>query len=206
MRRRLALLLLVASLGTGCFGSMFQSDADAPELFRLSAPSSTAIGTALPLAVSVARPRAASSLDTERIAVMRPGSAFDYYAGARWSDTAPQMVQQLLVATLAAEGGFAAAVAAPSRVPTDLLVDLELRHFEAVYADARESPSVRVELQASLVDTRKGTRLATFESAADVPASANSRGAVVAAFDRAAGEVVREVAHRVRAAAAGPRP
>jgi cholesterol transport system auxiliary component len=204
MRRWLAVALL-AWLCAGCLGSALQSDAEAPDLFRLSAPAAAA-GVPLPLAVGVARPRAPASLDTERIAIVGPGSTFDYYAGARWADPAPQMVQQLLVSALAAQGGFAAAVAAPSRVPTDLLLDLELRHFEAVYADGGGPPNVRVSLQASLVDTRKGTRLATFASESEATASQNTRAAVVEAFDRAAGQAILDVAARARAAAAGLRP
>ena len=67
------------------------------------------------------------------------------------------MVQQLLVDTLMADGRFATAVAAPSRVPTDLLLEVELRHFEAVYASVGEPPRILVELQANLVDVRRGT-------------------------------------------------
>ena len=73
-----------------------------------------------------------------------PGHGFDYLAGARWADTAPQMVQQMLVETLNSGGRFATAVAAPSRVPTDLLLEVELRHFEAVYAGVREPPQALV--------------------------------------------------------------
>jgi cholesterol transport system auxiliary component len=149
----------------------------------------------------VARPRAALALDTDRIAVVQPDSRFDYFAGLRWSEAAPQMLQQQLVRAFTADGRFDAVVAAPSRVPADLLLDVELRRFEAVYASAGAPPEVRVELQVSLVDTRQVRRLLSFTATGTAPADANGRAAVVAAFERATNEAVRGVVDQVRSAA-----
>lgn len=200
--KRVASLLVSALLCTGCVGSVFESDAEPPDLYRLDPPASAAAGTALSQAISVARPRAASSLDTDRIAVVTPGHGFDYLSGARWADAAPQMMQQLLVDRLGAADGFATAIASPSRVPADLLLDSELRHFEAVYASEGAAPRVVVEIQASLVDTRRGLRVASFDAREEVAAERNDRRAVVAAFEQAAGRAVVAVSERARAAAA----
>jgi cholesterol transport system auxiliary component len=202
--KRIALLLVVSGLCTACVGSVLKSDNEAPDLYRLAAPAASGggAGPSLAQAITVARPRSVSSLDTDRIAVTTPGHGFDYLAGARWSDTAPQMVQQLLVDTLMAEGRFATAVAAPSRVPTDLLLDVELRHFEAVYASVGEPPRILVQLQANLVDVRRGTRVASFDSRAEATATRNDRTAVVAAFEDAALRAARDAALRAGVAAA----
>ena len=202
--KRIALLLVVSGLCTACVGSVLKSDNEAPDLYRLAAPAASGgdIGPSLAQAITVARPRSVSSLDTDRIAVTTPGHGFDYLAGARWSDTAPQMVQQLLVDTLMAEGRFATAVAAPSRVPTDLLLEVELRHFEAVYASVGEPPRILVQLQANLVDVRRGTRVASFDSRAEATATRNDRTAVVAAFEDAALRAARDAALRAGEAAA----
>jgi cholesterol transport system auxiliary component len=202
--KRIALLLVVSGLCTACVGSVLKSDNEAPDLYRLAAPAAPGggAGPSLAQAITVARPRSVSSLDTDRIAVTTPGHGFDYLAGARWSDTAPQMVQQLLVDTLMAEGRFATAVAAPSRVPTDLLLEVELRHFEAVYASVGEPPRVLVQLQANLVDVRRGTRVASFDSRAEATATRNDRTAVVAAFEDAALRAARDAALRAGEAAA----
>ena len=200
------MLLIASGLCTACVGSVLKSDNEAPDLYRLAVPSASAAsagaGPALTHAITVARPRSASSLDTERIAVTTPGHGFDYLAGARWADTAPQMVQQLLVDTLTAGGRFATAVAAPSRVPTDLLLEVELRHFEAVYASAGEPPRIHVELQANLVDVRRGARVASFESRAESTAARNDRAAVVAAFQDATARAAQDAALRAGEAAA----
>ncbi len=124
----------------------------------------------------------------------------------RWADAAPQMLQSLLVRAFTADGRFATTVASPSRVPTDLLLDVELRRFEAVYATADGPPRVRVELQATLVDSRKGTRLASFLASSEASAERNRQPEVVAAFGVAGNEALQVVVMRVRdATAALPR-
>lgn len=200
--RSIVVVAAMAVLCSGCFGSVLQSGQEPPDLYRLAPPPSADGEPALAWAISVPRPRASSSLDTQRIAVVLPGHRFDYLADARWADAAPQMVQQMLVATLGPPGRFSTAVAAPSRVPVDLLLDTELRRFEAVYASVDEAPTVVVEMQASLVDGRKGTRVASFESRAEVTAARNDRSAIVAAFEQATGRVVADIAGRARSAAA----
>ena len=200
--RRIVAVVASAVLCSGCFGSVLQSGQEPPDLYRLAPPPGADGEPALAWAISVPRPRASSSLDTQRIAVVLPGHRFDYLADARWADAAPQMVQQMLVAALGPPGGFSTAVAAPSRVPVDLLLDTELRRFEAVYAGVDEAPTVVVEMRASLVDGRKGARVASFDSRAEVTAARNDRGAVVSAFEQAAGKVVADVAGRARSAAA----
>ena len=204
----------MALLLGGCAGNLLRSDAEAPDTFRLGFAAATAAATASAtpsnsgLALAVARPRAAAAIDTDRIAVLSAGNRFDYYAAARWAESAPQMLQQNLVSALAATAQFGGGVmTAPARVPTELLLDVELRRFEVVTtgADAASSgaaPVVYVQVQASLVDTRRLARVTNFVSEAAVPASENRLSAVVAAFDRANAQVVSDIAARVQAAAA----
>ena len=153
---RLTATLAAAALCSGCLGSALESKREAPEVYRLSAPVLSDSGGALPASLAVGRPRAPVSLDTARIAVAGPQTRFDYYAGVRWAEPAPLMLQQLLVQALASDGRFATVVAAPSRVPSEFLLDVELRQFEAT-SDGSGAPVVRVRLQATLMDSRSGT-------------------------------------------------
>lgn len=203
---RQLLVVLAAGLCSGCAGSVLTSANEAPAVFRLEAPALSPAGDELPLALVVSRPRAVSSLDTDRIAVVHPGGSFDYFAGVRWADPAPQMMQGLLVQAIDADGRFAAVVAAPSRVPADLMLDVELRRFEASYAAGEHAARVRVELQVNIVDVRKGARIASFGAASEADATGDRRPAVVAAFDRATGEAVQSVVARVREYAGGTAP
>jgi len=202
MNRRAVLLLLPLLAVSGCAGSLLESHAEAPVVYRLEGVAAADRGGRLPLALAVTRPGGPAALDTDRIAVDQPGRVFDYYAGMRWSEPAPQMLQQLLVRALAADGRFAAVVAAPSRVPADLLLDVELRRFEAVYAAAGAAPQARVEMQVSLVDPRAARRLASFLATGTATATADGRAAVIDAFERAAAEAVTHTVAEVRQAAA----
>ncbi len=190
--------LVLLMLCTGCAGSMLQSNADAPAIYRLAAPTMTPQADTLPLALSVARLRAPDALNTDRIAVLQPAHVFDYYAGIRWVEPAPQMLQQMLVQALAADGRFAAVVAAPSRVPSELLLDVELRRFEAVELDS-ETARVDVELLGSLVDQRTGRRVASFPAIGSAEAGRRQRSAVIEAFEAAAGEAIRTLVDGTRA-------
>lgn len=201
MNARNALLLTLVLALQGCAGSLLESKADAPETYRLAGETLPDRGGRLPLAIGVARPGAAPALDTDRVAVVQPDSRFDYFAGVRWSEPAPQMLQQQLIRALADDGRFAAVSAAPSRVPPDLLLDVELRRFEAVYAADGGAPLVRVEMQVSLVDPRRAQRQASFVVAGSATAAANRRAPVIAAFDRATAEAVRAAVEQVRTAA-----
>jgi cholesterol transport system auxiliary component len=195
---RLALVMVLALSGTGCAGSLLGPSGEAPEIYRLEVADAAGDAARLPLALGVARPRAAVSLDTERIAVVQPDNRFDYFAGVRWSEPAPQMLQAVVVRALQSEGRYEVVVAAPNRVPTDLLLDIELRRFEAVYAAGGAAPSVRVEFQATMVDPRQGRRLSSVVASAEVVAADNRRDAVVDAFQRATAEAVQALAAWLR--------
>jgi cholesterol transport system auxiliary component len=199
-------MLIAAALCTGCIGSLLESSNEAPEVYRLTGGELQGRGDPLPLALAVAPPRAAASLDTERIAVIQPDSRFDYFSGVRWAESAPQMLQQLLVRALAADGRFATVVAAPSRVPADFALDVELRRFEAVYDGEAAMPLVRVEMQVTLVDARKAQRLASFVVRTESKASANRQVAVFESFERATAEALQTTVSRLREATNGTQP
>jgi cholesterol transport system auxiliary component len=204
--KTLATMLVATVLCAGCVGSLLESDKEAPEVYRLAGVVLEDRGEPLALALSVAPPRASAALDTERIAVVRPDSRFDYFSGVRWAESAPQMLQQLLVRALADDGRFATVVAAPSRVPADLTLDVELRSFEAVYAGEAGVPLVRVEMQVTLVDARKAKRLASFLVRTESTAADNRRTAVLESFERATAEALLETAGRLREPSTGLQP
>lgn len=204
--KTLATMLVATVLCAGCVGSLLESDKEAPEVYRLAGVVLADRGEPLALALAVAPPRASAALDTERIAVVRPDSRFDYFSGVRWAESAPQMLQQLLVRALADDGRFATVVAAPSRVPADLTLDVELRSFEAVYAGEAGVPLVRVEMQVTLVDVRKAKRLASFLVRTESTAADNRRTAVLESFERATAEALLETAGRLREPSTGLQP
>ena len=203
---RLALVVVLALACAGCAGSLLGPSGEAPEIYRLEVADAAGGAAQLPLALGVARPRAAVSLDTERIAVVQPDNRFDYFSGMRWSEPAPQMLQALVVRVLQSDGRYQVVVAAPSRVPTDLLLDLELRRFEAVYAAGGAAPSVRVEFQATLVDPRQVRRVSSIVASSEAAAADNRRAAVLDAYQRATAEAVHALTDWLREVAPDPAP
>ena len=200
MIRTIVLCAVVAC--AGCVGSALESKREEPATFRLTAPEIANAGQALPSALAVGKPRAPVSLDTERIAIAGPATRFDYYAGLRWAEPAPLMLQALLVQALTADGRFATVVATPSRVPTDHQLAIELRRFEAESAGSGP-PVVQVAMQVTLIDSRRGVRLASFPANASVPAAADRRSDVLSAFDEATHQVITSVVAATRGAAHG---
>jgi cholesterol transport system auxiliary component len=199
--KRMALALTAAALCAGCIGSGSSSQGERPETYRLSAPEVAAAGgSPLSTALAVARPRAAPALDSSSLAISRPGQEFGYYSGVRWAEPAPSMLQQLLVQALADTGIYATVVAAPSRVPTEQMLDVELRRFEAV-GRGETAPQVVVELQATLLDTKRGVRLTSVVAEGQATATENRRAAVVEAWQQATSAAVIEAVTKIRDAA-----
>jgi ABC-type uncharacterized transport system auxiliary subunit len=104
------------------------------------------------------------------------------------------MLQSLLVGSLQSTGRYEAVLAAPSRVPVDLLLDVELRRFEARYSLADAAPVVRVEMQLTLVDPRRSRRIAGVLVSAEAAAAADRRGEVMAAFEQATAKALADAA------------
>ena len=52
-------------------------------------------------------PTASESLDTDRIALIRDRTRFDYYANSLWTDRVPLLVQALLVEAFENDGSIA---------------------------------------------------------------------------------------------------
>jgi len=192
----------VALLASGCIHLGPESKSEKIETFRLSAPQIDA-GAATPRsdALAISRPRTAPALDTTSIAITRPGQAFDYYEGVRWAEPTPAMVQQLLLQSLTASGVYATVVSAPTRVPFNHLLDVELRRFEAVSDSDASPPRVVVQMQFTLVDAKRGQRLGTGVATGEAIATENRRGAVIGAWQQAMSAALNDIVARVRESA-----
>lgn len=201
MIRRLLIAAALLALA-GCTGSLLDSHTEPLQAYRLASVPMAPGGEAIQAALAVSRPRATESLDSEFIAVLKPGHEFDHFAGVRWAEPAPQMLQRLLVDAFAGDGRFAVTVASRSRVPTDYLLDVELREFSAVYARTGAAPEVRVQWQATLVDTKRGARAGSVVATAAVTASANRREAILAAFQQATAQAVTDTVRGIRSSSA----
>ena len=136
-------------------------------------------------------PIASESLDTDRIALIRDRTRFDYYANSLWTDRVPLLMQTLLVEAFENDGSIAQVARDAQTLTPDYLLATEIRRFEAVYAGSGDQlPMAVAALDLSLVkmpDHRMLGRTLITESA---PASLNSVDSIVEAFDVAVGKIL----------------
>jgi ABC-type uncharacterized transport system auxiliary subunit len=152
----------------------------------------------------VSRPVADPGLDTSHIVLVQPDHRMDFYAGSRWPGPVPQLVEALAVQTLRASGAFRSVEDSTSPFPSDYLLHLTVRRFEADYSATGVAPQVHIVLDC-LIGRREGREVvASFVAAGSATASANRLGDVVAAFEqataRALGALSQQAAQTVQAA------
>jgi cholesterol transport system auxiliary component len=106
--------------------------------------------------LSIGTPDTHALLDSQRIAVRPSPDRLQTYKGARWADTAPEMVQLALVEAFE-DSGKIEAVSRWGGGRGDFGLYTDLRSFETVYEGGQ--PRVVVEIQARLVQFRDGRGL-----------------------------------------------
>jgi cholesterol transport system auxiliary component len=138
-------------------------------------------------------PVAPSGLNTNRIALARSPITLDYYAGAIWTDSAPQLVQTLLIESFENTGRIVAVGRESVGLKPDYILKLELREFQAEYEDPKAPPTVHVRIIAKLVRMPQREIIASHMTEQIQTAAANTLDAVVDAFDTALGPVLKEI-------------
>lgn len=189
--RRLVVAAL-ALLPGGC-GGILGGGAPPPSLFAL-----TALDRFPPdwprvrLQLLIDRPGASASLDTARIALRRDELSFDYFAAANWADSAPAMVQSLLVDSFQRSGRVTAVSRDTMAIRGDLELRIDLRHFEADYSAGPPPPVVRIEFGLMLVQVADRSTIGTHTVIATAKPGANDIAAIVVAFNAALHEAMRD--------------
>jgi cholesterol transport system auxiliary component len=184
--------ILGATLCAPLMGCSLLRDPPAPQIYRLSPlADDPPNGRVIRKRLVVDIPLASESLDTDRIALIRDRTRFDYYANSLWTDRVPLLVQALLVEAFENNGTIAQVGRDAQTLTPDYLLETEIRAFEARYSGSGEQlPSAIVTLDMSLVkmpDHRMIDRTLITETS---PATHNSVDAIVEAFDVAIGKVL----------------
>ena len=190
MNRALVVVLLASV--SACTGSFFESKSPVSQVYVLAPGSTPADGAALNVDIAIGVPSAAPGLDTERIAVLRGSNLLDYYAGATWGDTAPQIVQYFLVTSLQRSNKFHNVTAEQARVSADYVLDIDLQDFQAEYG-ALSQPAAHVALAISLTRIKDRKLIGNWRFSASTPAADNRLTAVVAAFQSASQQAATQV-------------
>lgn len=153
----------------------------------------------------VERPIASAGLSTSRIALQRSPVSLEYYANANWTDTAPAMVQTLLIESFENSGRIISVARESATLRPDLILRPELREFQAEY-DGSGPPLVRVRINARLIRMPDRVIVGGHTVEQTVRAGGTDLESIVFAFDEALGSVIRRVVEwTLRAAHEPPR-
>ena len=210
--RTLPLLCLCVA---GCSG-LFQSKAKPEQVYFLRAPAvatsapaaqpgdsaaaPAAAPTTMPATLRVTRPLASPGLDTARIMLVQTDHRMNFFSGSRWPAPVTQLVEALAVETLRATGAWTSVEDSASPFPSDYLLQIHVRRFEADYTAGGGAPVVHVVLEC-VVGRRQGREvLATFTASGSAAAAANRQAEVVAAFEQASGTALQALSQQAEQA------
>lgn len=201
MRRRTGLptmlLPLLAVLTSLAACSLPLRGSEPPQLRSLSrAPEIAADAPRVDWQLLIEAPLAAAGLDTARIALTHGGSALGYYAGVAWIDRAPLLVHTRIIESFERSRRIVAVGRETLGLRADFLLKVELRDFQAEYADGIEGqvvPDVRTAINVKLVEMPRRTIVADRTFEATERAGGPDIEAIVAAFDTALARAIGEV-------------
>lgn len=190
MLLRSLLLVLLTGL-TGCAFSL-AGTAPPPDLYDLSPKSTFNIALApVTWQLVVDEPLAASSLDTDRIAIRPSPLEYRYYDKARWIDRAPALIQTLLVESFENSNKIVAVGRRAAGLSGDFVLKSELREFQAERFDAKGPVEVRVRITFKLVKVASGLIIASTSLERVTEAKSDAPQDIVQAFDDALGYVLK---------------
>jgi cholesterol transport system auxiliary component len=201
---RVLLTAGAALLLTGC--SLFKSNVPDEHVYVLRASVPVAATATVPAGVQLPRPSVDAALDSERIALVRPGNQMDYYAGARWGGTLTEVWDSLAAQRLRASGAFGVVDTDRGGFGAQYVIAITVRRFEAEYgADAEGAPTARVLIECTVGDRTARKTVTSFDIATSAKADTNRMSAVVAALERAGNDALTQVIERSATAMAAAR-
>lgn len=190
---RLPLLLSAILLGplagslAGCSG-LFHSNAPPQQVYFLRATAAkNDPAPASPIAASLRfnRPSVGPGLDSEQIVLVQSDRRMSFFVASRWAAPTSIMIDMLAVEKLRSSGMWQSVADSGSLFPSDYVIQVTVRRFEAEYTGSNTAPDVHVALDC-LVGKREGREvLANFVAEGSAAASANKLSAVIAAFETA---------------------
>ncbi len=200
--RRAATAALVLALA-GCTSMLA---GPARQLYQVTAKTTFPPGLPhVPAQLLIDLPVAPAGLDTTLIALSQSPVSIDYFAGAEWTDRVPALVQAEMIDSFANGGTFAAVDRVASGLRADLILESEIRHFEAQYESSGGPPTVYVAINLRLVRMPERVIIGQSTVVRRRKASANDVPHIVLAFNDALGGVMKDiVAWTARNAALSP--
>jgi cholesterol transport system auxiliary component len=168
-----------------------------------AAPGGAALANPADLpSIRVSQPGADPGLDSSRIMLVQADHRLNFYAGSRWPGPVSDLIEALAVETLRASGAWHSVQDSDSPFPSDYLLQITVRRFEADYTGGGTAPDVHVVLDC-VIGRREGRDVvASFIAQGTATAAADRMSTVVAAFEQATDEALDSLARQSRTAVA----
>lgn len=180
-------------LAAGCAALL--PDTTPQKIFALRPAPAAASDAAAPVAwqLQVARPVASRMLDSARIAVLPTPGEVQFYRDAAWSDSAPELLEALVVHAFEDGGRLPGVGRQSSGLHGDYLLLLDLRALQAEYRDGAAAPLTVVAFGAKLVNPASNRVLASRQFRSERPAASTALPDVVRALEFGLGEEIGEL-------------
>jgi cholesterol transport system auxiliary component len=200
---RVACMVALLCALSACSG-LFKSTARPEQTYYLRSPAAASAGAEggaappppLGVSVRIGHPLAAPGLDSPHIMLVQADHRMNFFAGSRWAAPAPDVVEALLVQTLRASGLWTSVEDTASPFPSDYLLQITVRRFDADYTEGTAAPVVHVALEGIIGRVEGREVVATFSAAGSAPAGANRLHEVVSAFEQASGSALEALAQQ----------
>ena len=200
---RLGALALASASLAGCISLLPKSKP--AELYRFGTPPGASAAPAAPSAGAIGVFWGGGDFQREaagdRILTVTGGRAA-YIAQSRWVAAAEVLWQQAVDEAFEARPGRVRLVPRGAPQPTDYVLRLDMREFDARYDQGPKSaPNVVVRVHATLTRDRARTIVSEQVFEAQVRAGDNRVSAIAAAFDKATGQVLGQIVDWTNASA-----
>lgn len=171
------------------------------DVYEIRAPESLAAnrGAARGIDFVIQEPTASGVLNTDRILVRPSSTQVQYLPDARWSETAPAMIQSALVEGFERAGAFRYVGRDPLALSGNLVLVTNLTEFHADIDPKANTGAVHVSLVARLVREDGVAILATRTFSREVAVPDAATATIIAAYEIAAQGVLSDLTQWVLA-------
>jgi len=190
--RRLLLLAAPSFALTAC--SNIIGPPPSSQIYFLHAPApQREAGEKVGWSLAIMKPNAPESLDSDRIALAKSDTKFDYYANAVWADYLPDLIQTRILAGFEGTDRIDVVSREEDGIHADFKLLTDIRDFEARYTNAETPPAVSVTVIAYIINAHSRKIVSTVTANSTQVCATDSVNAVVNAFDVSLAKVVERV-------------
>lgn len=185
--------LLISFFLSGCI-TLFPKPEDPPRIYTLTPEiiSSTRLPKVGGL-LAVERPNAGADLDTEKIAIHLTPQKVDYYNRAKWIESAPKMIQDVIVESFDKTEKITAFSTNFANLRSDYILLIDLQEFQAEPYHCHDKTLIHTGLNAKLIKMPERKLIASQNFHQKLDAGDNKMDTLVSCFDLATGNVINRL-------------